>query len=398
MAQADDSAPRKTTTYKRFEGMASQNERYNTKPDEMFWLENIMRVSPKRLHSVPGPIFRTTVPIPPSGCPIDTLPTGDQTLTQVFCYNYDTGAPPGTLPGNSSSQVDFIAGKSPNEEFIATVGIPDGFEAPYPRSNWEVLHIFGTAINAATPIPLPPGDVFVYATQTEQAGTSGHSDEMCYLMGGRYFRSGIEHPAYAYFSWPSQSVTVMSTFLVDSTEGSGTWAKRGNNFWRVMGTGKLYRWDFSNGFDSAFVATARPLTHRFDTLQASENFLWGMDSTTLTLYKLDPLTLATLATYSFNALNIDVVSDDLIYGFTRTITNDLTFRYFVPSTNTTTVVNGVVPENCVTPGGGNAPSVMKFAAGYFYITQGFGVVGTPVGKTVKIGPLVCPGTDIPIGN
>src|SRR5512146_2765842 len=98
MAQADDSAPRKTTTYKRFEGMASQNERYNTKPDEMFWLENIMRVSPKRLHSVPGPIIRTTVPIPPSGCPIDTVPTGPQLMTQVFCYNYDKGAPPGTLP------------------------------------------------------------------------------------------------------------------------------------------------------------------------------------------------------------------------------------------------------------------------------------------------------------
>ena len=395
MAQADDSAPRKTTTYKRFEGMASQNERYNTKPDEMFWLENIMRVSPKRLHSVPGPIIRTTVPIPPSGCPIDTVPTGPQLMTQVFCYNYDTGAPPGTLPGPSASQVDFIAGKSPNEEFIATASVSDGFLAPYPRADWEVMHIMGTTISAATPVPLPPGDAFNYATQTRQAGVSGHSDEMCYLIIGDYTKSGSGTfgGVTVYFSWPSQTVTVLNEGLTDGT--TGTWAKHGTNFWRSSEAGSIYRWDLSNPFASSFVAHATGFLAVMSTIQATDNFLWTHDAANSLLYKLDLSTMAIVASYSLAAVNIYVAGDDLIYNFT-TSGADFTFSYFIPSTNTNTAI-GIINSNCMTPSTFTTPSVMKFAAGYFYISQGFGPFG-PGGKTVKIGPLVCPNTDIPIGN
>jgi hypothetical protein len=54
MAQ-EEGPPRKTTPFNKFSGMASQNDRYNIKDDEMFWLENIMRTGPRKLSSVPGP-------------------------------------------------------------------------------------------------------------------------------------------------------------------------------------------------------------------------------------------------------------------------------------------------------------------------------------------------------
>lgn len=47
--------PRKTTTYKEFAGMNSQDGRYGVEKDEFFFLENIMRVADGKLRSVPGP-------------------------------------------------------------------------------------------------------------------------------------------------------------------------------------------------------------------------------------------------------------------------------------------------------------------------------------------------------
>jgi hypothetical protein len=55
MAEADEGAPRKTTTYKQFDGMNSQDGRYGVEPNEFFYLENIMRVADGKLHSVSGP-------------------------------------------------------------------------------------------------------------------------------------------------------------------------------------------------------------------------------------------------------------------------------------------------------------------------------------------------------
>lgn len=46
---------RKTSTFKQWSGMNSQDERYGVEKDEFFYLENIMRVADGRLHSVSGP-------------------------------------------------------------------------------------------------------------------------------------------------------------------------------------------------------------------------------------------------------------------------------------------------------------------------------------------------------
>lgn len=57
MAQApeDPESPRKTSTYKEFTGMNSQDGRYGVDDNEFFFMENIMRIADGRLKSVPGP-------------------------------------------------------------------------------------------------------------------------------------------------------------------------------------------------------------------------------------------------------------------------------------------------------------------------------------------------------
>jgi hypothetical protein len=70
MAEADDAgAPRKTTTYKQFDGMNSQDGRYGVEQNELFYMENIMRVADGKLRSVPGPAAATGV-----------FPPGDETI------------------------------------------------------------------------------------------------------------------------------------------------------------------------------------------------------------------------------------------------------------------------------------------------------------------------------
>jgi hypothetical protein len=54
MAEAEGS-PKKTTTYKDFGGMNTQDSRYGVEPNEMAYLENIMSIAEGKLHSVPGP-------------------------------------------------------------------------------------------------------------------------------------------------------------------------------------------------------------------------------------------------------------------------------------------------------------------------------------------------------
>src|SRR5574340_841915 len=102
---AEASPPRKTTTYNRFSTMASQNERYNTKEDEFFWLENIMRTAPHKLHSVPGP--RTVASFPIAQPCLPDAPRDHQSIAQVGCTLLQTGFPPGTLSGNTRASWGF---------------------------------------------------------------------------------------------------------------------------------------------------------------------------------------------------------------------------------------------------------------------------------------------------
>jgi hypothetical protein len=117
--QDDEQAPRKTTTYNKFEGMASQNERYNVKQEEMFWIENIMRTGPRKLSSVPGPGFRSFFP---SAIPCtDSTQRGQQSLTVITAFNQQGEAPGETPPsGNDRTSWAYVA---PSGEVTALNGV-----------------------------------------------------------------------------------------------------------------------------------------------------------------------------------------------------------------------------------------------------------------------------------
>lgn len=90
----EEQAPRKTTTYNKFEGMASQNERYNVKQNEMFWIENIMRTGPRKLSSIPGPGTATASHFPPWLPPGWIInPGGGGSCPACPCLTSDDGDP-----------------------------------------------------------------------------------------------------------------------------------------------------------------------------------------------------------------------------------------------------------------------------------------------------------------
>ena len=83
MAQQDGGESRKTTTYKEFNGMNSQDARYGVERNEFFFLENIMRVADGKLHSVSGPsTILATYPVVTTGNFL-LLETGDFLLLET---------------------------------------------------------------------------------------------------------------------------------------------------------------------------------------------------------------------------------------------------------------------------------------------------------------------------
>ena len=66
MADNDASAPRKTSTYKQFTALNTQDERFGNEDTELFWLENLMIVGDGKLRSIAGP-SSTVIPISETG-------------------------------------------------------------------------------------------------------------------------------------------------------------------------------------------------------------------------------------------------------------------------------------------------------------------------------------------
>ena len=212
MAEAPQ-APRKTTTYNRFSTMASQNERYNTKEDEFFWLENIMRTAPHKLHSVPGP--RTVASFPIAQPCLPDAPRDHQSIAQIACTNIQTGFPPGSISSNSRASWGFID----NGVVIAAVIDSSGSTSQIIQADVST----GTVIGTLTPIPTPFFGTILL---------TGQSDEQSYAFFGGV--GGGDQNMW-YFSWPNQRVTkFVQNYPGYLITGGPFWAKHGDLFYSVI--------------------------------------------------------------------------------------------------------------------------------------------------------------------
>jgi hypothetical protein len=405
----DEQSPKKTTTYQRFEGMNSQKSRYGVPDNEMFWLENIMRVAPKKLHSVPGPTAKlATYPIF-SGCPSTTLPTGTQDLSIVHCYQYNEGLPPGTQGGNSASQLNFVTGSrfAGTDSFVTSVSVQSGFGIPYnppPPDKLQIIEASGDTLNVITTLPVPSSPAATFIGQSSHAGSSGHSDELSIL----FFMGGITPPglpsAYVYFNYQTN---VLTYFEPEGGTATQCWAKRGDRFWWVRDApGAINRYSVSAGGLPIMHASIAGVTNAdfIRDLVATDNFLYLLynDSADATIFRLNLDTLAIVDSWVLTdplIYDMDVESDDLIYlnGYTDKLAPQTwTFSYFVPSTATLTHIDDVLRGCNGGLGIGNSgQNSFHFQKGYFYM--GYGGFGTGQTNITVVGPLNCPGTTRPIG-
>lgn len=346
-------------------------------------------------------------PIPPpdeAECPEDTVPAAEaKELSDVTCYSYDNGVPPGSLSSNSAGQMNFVV-PGHTTEFIATVGTRSAFGTSYPpTANWQVIHAVGAVMTTVTPVPLPATDSFTTFLHQPHAGLNGHSDEMCYMLAGNYNIGSTAVSAFVYFSWPNQTVTVMNR-SGNVTGTRGHWAKRGNDFYihSVAGfTPALYRWNMADLPGSVAAAENEAWGATIIDICRSENFLWVLESDA-TLRKCDPTTLAVIASFATGVPTpvggLYAAGDDIVYLLNAPGIGAVGVYYFVPSTSTLQFIDsGFVSCPNIEINNFNGEFVhFEFKTGYFYITSA-GALGGET-STQKFGVLNCPGTDSPIGT
>jgi hypothetical protein len=415
MAQAPDAggggAPRQNKTVKQFGGMNTQNQR-NAVPEGSFsWLENIQPIGPGNLHSIPGRgLALTTIPPappPPVGCPEDTAPTGPQSLSIVHCYDYNEE--------NNAGQVNFVTGDptgSPSSDsFLASLSIQSGFGVVYPAvGNPKIFQANGHSISTIPTQTLPFAAKFV--GQSSHAGMSGHSDELSIRFD--MFDFVPASPAgpgdgKVYFNYEDGTATILNYL---NAVKQGAWAKRGTRFWNTSGaphTVERYAIP-TGGYPVATVDLVLGTINENDAIMsysATDNFLYMLyrddPPGTTKLFRLDLDTMAIIDEWQFTdpvfgtAKQMFAVSDDLIYLFVPS--TNWTFGYFQPQASPPVpVVIDSLDTGCISPLGYTLSGQVgfHFNKGYFYLT--YGGAGTGFTNTVKIGPLVCPGTDIPIGT
>jgi hypothetical protein len=416
--------PRKTNTYNSFSTMASNNQREGVKPDEFFWLENIMRVAPHKLHSVPGPSSPVGFyPIPITHCPDDA--PGVQSLDAVCCYQNTLWV----FPSGTASSCCYIP---PDLNFWCTSSLQSGTgSSPYPVSVpqdwylWKPLQPTGPSCDlvdiTATDAILPaPHTITSFITQGGQAGRSGKSDENSYFL---QVSGDLGNPYAAYFGQSSGFTPLIDTY--NCTHGGfGPWTKYGGFYWsQVFCTGAndifLKYWSVPGGVEQPTVATisiggvadpSSPLpgvngTTQIIAEQATATDLWVLKKaptdTNVKLCKLDKTALTLTTEYSITdgawtdlgprCFNFSVFSNSLIFliawdGTGPNSSTVFTVGWFKPASNTFLKM-GSFTTTCSIP-----LSVTTSPSGTttFWYRSNYFFVGSDAGNLLKLGPVVCP--------
>lgn len=335
-----------------------------------------------------------------AACESTTNP-GALTLSTIFEYNYIYGIPTGSLSGNVAGQLNYVDNLGDEEEFIVTVGERSGFftDYDYPYTiipgaggQWELLHAKGTAMEKVNPVILPINYQTQFATQDAQAGHSGHSDEMSYLLQVT-LNSPASGDKYGYFSYPDNQTTYIGAIVL--FDG---WTKNGTNFYgfRTDTTG-IYKGQIATGSTQTLYSAGGK---KYTDIFATSNFVWGLtndggaavkklthtDLSVLTSYTLDTSLVDTVISFS-------IIDDTVAYIHgTKSGTHKLYHMNF-PSNSLNLVGN--LPTDSLT---NYVTSIMHYRKGYIYLHPKNLGFGTSFVGVLKIGTITCPGTTEPIGT
>lgn len=382
--------PRKSTTYQRQEGMNSQRERFGVKPNEMFWLENVMRVAPKKLHSVPGPRQVAFFPIPvPPEC-IDATPRGQQILNieLIFDNQHSYANDPNILVPHSAYGL-FV---EVDGTFYSMTGDAQcaGGNMAYTTGCLSVGKFinFDPNVNSHPPI-VPPEDIFLPAVNT----MNGPSDEPMYcFFGGAtvdcYYINDDVHIQFTNAAFPTTSLNPrhfakkgdriyfnpVQTFGVGTPRNIMVFEDRANTL--------IMQW---NALQNFF----------FDSFYPTDNFFYALgialDFSTVKVYRLDLNDGSLVSSFDVSgiaAVGMFPVNDDLIYVLTsHSSEREL---YYIENFTDLVYVGKMHNPTIIDP----AFSAIAFWHGRLF----FGGTGNnfDVNSNIKSFTVACPGEDGPI--
>ncbi len=340
-------------------------------------------------------------------CPEGTLPTGEQELEILHCYIFDEGLPPGTLPGNSSGQMNYVTGEPGSESFVAIVASVSGFGVPYPQAgSYQVVEATGETLAPISTLVLPGSATANFVGNAAGTGRNGHSDERSVMHTLSQYDPpvGGQSTVIAYFSYDNNTVTILN---MTGGEAPNTWAKRGDRFWHGCQGGVLglQRYSLSaGGLPQATIDWSAIMPFGISTLRSlnpTDNYLYAMirGFGPGLIYRTDLDTGAVVDSWDIVSriefgVSMSVVNDDLIYVW-AVGEGGWRFYYFIPSTDTIVLIGTVIAGCTPSTFDQSGQQSFHFNKGYFYLTSGGEGSGTP--HITKIGVLICPGLDVPIG-
>ncbi len=335
----------------------------------------------------------TTTPPNCDPCVAWTNP-GEQEL-DAYTYDYRYGIPIGTLGGNVSGQVNYIASLGDKEEFIATIGNRSGFYTSYDHintigvrinngSNWQVLRFVGERGERVEPVGLPFGYEASFNTLDAHAGHSGHSDEFGYLMGFPISAPPGLPSNMAYFSYDSDEVT----FLISPpsfVSSPNSWTKYEDELYGLNNNPGITKWTISSNFLGVdYTAGGKTYIEVF----ATATYLWGLTSSEIVQLRKD--TLEVITTYDISPITGSGESFFIIEDRAAYIRSNGGELYYISFDDPDTIQ--FIFDT------GFSGDLMHYRQGYFYfVPHNFGF-GSGLTQVVRVGPLVCPGTEVALGD
>ncbi len=376
----------------------------------------------KKKRGVEALVDSPPTPVVPTNCGVcqSAFPEA-QDLPSACCYiNNDWG----DLSNNDAGSLSYAA---PDGTFWCTVSEQTGVgSGPYPvatpTQTWYLLEptdpVTDCDLQEVTAVPLDGFTANFEATQTAQAGRSGHSDEKSYVLG----LSSITPSTYGsnsvvYFGEISGSSVISNSFNMTQVY---PWTKYGTEFFTfIYGFANsltyLVKWTIpGDGNESAsnqltdaagVVQAGSPIpgatsVANIRAMHATATYLYVLvdqaEFGNPRIYKINKSTLEFIEYFEITNSTFDrtfqfhVFSDDLIFLLADDASLTLRIGFLKTSDSSVTLIDETGATACTNASYALIPTGFVYSANYFYLAgSGF---GTGASNVSKLGPLLCPGT------